>query len=79
VPTFAAFGITTHGIWIERDGNANRLIALISFSDSANPATLASEVMSSPEFAADMAGFDPHNIVAVDSIPLDATEFSPVR
>jgi hypothetical protein len=74
VPTFAAFGITTHGIWTERDGDASRLVALISFPDSADPTTLASELMATPEFAADMAGFDPHNIIAVDAILLDATE-----
>jgi hypothetical protein len=77
VPTFEAFGITTHGVWTERDGEGNRLIALISFPNSANPATLAGEVMASPEFAADMAGFDPQNIVAVDSILLDATGGAP--
>jgi hypothetical protein len=82
VPTFEAFGITTHGIWTEHsehDGDANRLIALISYPNSADPTTLAGEVMASPEFAADMAGFDPQNIVAVDSILLAATEFSPVH
>jgi NIPSNAP protein len=79
MPTFATFGITTHGIWTQRDGDTNRLIALISFPNSADPTTLAAEVMASPEFAADMAGFDSQDIVAVDSILLDATEFSPVR
>ncbi len=78
VPTFEGFGITTHGIWTERDGDAHRLIALISLPDGANPTTLAGELMASPEFAADMAGFDPENIVAVDSILLDATEASTV-
>lgn len=79
VPTFEAFGITTHGIWTERDGDANRLVALISFPNGANPTTLAREVMASPEFAADMEGFNPQNIVAVDSILLDATQSSPVH
>ena len=79
VPTFVAFGITTHGIWTERDGDAHRLVALLSFPDSADPTTLAGELMASPEFAADMEGFDPQNIVAVDCIPLQATESSPIR
>jgi NIPSNAP protein len=78
VPTFEAFGITTHGIWTERDG-AHRLIALISFPDSADPTTLAGEVMASPEFEADMAGFDPQDIVAVDLMLLEATESAAVR
>jgi hypothetical protein len=79
VPTFEAFGITTHGTWTERDGDANRLFALISFPKGANPTTLAGEVMASPEFAADMEGFDPQNIVAIDSFLLDATQSSPVH
>ena len=79
VSTFEAFGITTHGIWTERAGDASRLIALISFPDSADPTTLAGELMASPGFAADMAGFDPQDIVAVDSMLLGATESSPVH
>jgi len=78
VPTFKGFGITTHGVWTARDGDAHRLIALIALPDGADPTMLASELMASPEFAADMEGFDPENIVAVDSILLDATEASPV-
>jgi len=79
IPTFHGFGVTTHGIWTEHDGNTNRLVALISYPNGTDPAELASEVMASPEFAADMEGFDPQNIVAVDSIPLDATGCSPIQ
>jgi hypothetical protein len=35
--------------------------------------------MASPEFAADMDGFDPEDIVAVHSMRLDPTPASPVR
>jgi hypothetical protein len=35
--------------------------------------------MASPEFAADMAGFDVDEIVDVQSIPLDPTSFSPIH
>jgi len=79
VPTFEAFGITTHGIWTERDGDAHRLVALISFPDGADPTTIARELMASPEFAADMDGFDPRDIVAVEAILMDATQSSPVH
>jgi NIPSNAP len=78
VPTFNAFGVTTHGIWTER-GEANRLIALISYPRGIDPAALTSEVMASPEFKADMEGFDPHDIVSVDSVLLDSTKSSPIR
>jgi NIPSNAP len=79
IPTFQRFRVTTHGIWTEHGGNANRLVALVSFPDGADPTELAREVMASPEFAADMEGFDLQDIVAVDSIPLDATGSSPLR
>jgi hypothetical protein len=78
IPTFQGFGVTTHGIWTEC-GDANRLVALISYPYGADPTELASEVMASPEFAADMEGFDPQDIVAVDSIPLAATGSSPIH
>jgi hypothetical protein len=79
IPTFQRFQVITHGIWTERGANANRLVALISYPNGADPTELASEVMTSPEFAADMEGFDPQNIVAVDAIPLDATGSSPIQ
>ena len=77
VPSLAAFGVTTHGIWTQRDDH--RLVALISYPAGADPTALTREFMASPEFASDMAGFDPEDIVAVDSMPLDATPSSPLR
>jgi hypothetical protein len=79
IPTLQGFGVTTHGIWTESSETANRLIALISFADGADPAAITAEVMASAEFAADMTGFDSKNIVAVDSVFLDATDCSPIR
>jgi hypothetical protein len=79
IPTFQGFGVTTHGIWTESGGAANRLVALISYPDGVDPTELTIEVMASPEFTADMDGFDPQDIVAVDSIPLDATGSSPIQ
>jgi len=35
--------------------------------------------MTSSDFAADAAGFDPNEIVAVQSLLLDLTPFSPIR
>lgn len=35
--------------------------------------------MASPEFAADMEGFDAKDVVAVDSMLLDPTQSSPIR
>jgi hypothetical protein len=72
-------GVTTHGIWTERGGKANRLIALISYPRGIDPAALATDVMASPEFMADMKGFDPQDIVAVDSVLLNPTKSSPIQ
>jgi hypothetical protein len=78
VPSLATFGVTTHGIWTQRDGD-HRLIALISYPDGADPAALARDFMAGAEFASDMEGFDPDDIVGVDSMLLETTPSSPVR
>jgi len=77
--TFTTFGVTTHGVWTERSGGANRLIALIRYPQGVDPEQLTRDVMISSEFAADMAGFDPNEIVAVQSVLLDPTTFSPIH
>lgn len=78
IPTFAAFGVTTHGVWTD-GGTANRLVALISYPAGADPERLTRHIMASAEFAADMAGFDVDDIVDVQTTSLDATSFSPIR
>jgi hypothetical protein len=77
--TFKTFGVTTHGVWTERDGGAHRLVALIRYAPGADPEHVARQCMTSPEFAADMAGFDPNEIVDVESVLLDPAPFSPIR
>jgi hypothetical protein len=79
IPSLATFGVTTHGIWTQRGDDDHRLVALISFPDGADPAAVTSDFMASAEFAADMEGFDPDNIVAVDSMPLEPAPSSPIR
>jgi NIPSNAP len=79
IASLEAFGVTTHGIWTERSGDANRLVALVSFADDANPTAVTNEYMASPEFNADMEGFDRRDVVAVATVLLDATESSPIR
>jgi hypothetical protein len=78
VATFAAFGVTTHGVWIER-GDANRLVALISYPPDADPVELTRQIMASPDFAADMSGFDVTDILNVQSLLLDPASFSPIH
>ena len=77
--TFKTFGITTHGVWTQRSGGAHRLVALIRYPQGADPERLTREIMTSSDFAADMAGFDPNEIVDVQSLLLDPTPFSPIR
>src|ERR1700719_2238686 len=75
VPSLATFGVTTHGIWTQRGDNDHRLVPLISYPERADPAALTRDFMASPEFAADMEGFDPEDIVAVDSMLLEPTAY----
>ena len=77
--TFETFGITTYGVWTQRSGGAHRLVALIRYPQGADPEQLTREYMTSSDFAADMAGFDPNEIVDVQSLLLDPTPFSPIR
>jgi len=77
--TFTRFGVTTHGVWTERTGGANRLVALIDYPPGADPEQLTQQIMTSPEFASDMAGFDVDDIVDVQSLLLDPTAFSPIH
>ncbi len=77
--TFATFGITTHGVWTEQDGGAHRLVALVRYPPGVDPEEITREVMASPGFAADMAGFDFAEIIDVQAVLLDPTPFSPIH
>jgi NIPSNAP len=77
--TFASFGVTTHGVWTEHSDRANRLVAIIRYPAGADPEELTRRIMASPEFAADMAGFDIDEIVDVASVLLAPTSFSPIH
>jgi hypothetical protein len=79
LPTFQTFGVTTHGVWTDQSGDANRLVALIGYPAGADPDQLTRHIMASPEFAADMAGFDVDDIIDVQTKLLDPTPFSPIR
>ncbi|WP_445167274.1 NIPSNAP family protein [Mycolicibacterium sp. Dal123E01] len=77
--TFPKFGVTTHGVWTERTGGADRLLALIRYPAGADPEQLTRHIMASPQFADDMAGFDVGEILDVQTIALDPLPFSPTR
>jgi NIPSNAP len=69
--TFPIFGISTLGVWTERAGGAHRLVALIRYPAGAEPDELTRHIMASPEFAADMAGFDADEITDVQTVLLE--------
>ncbi|WP_458318193.1 NIPSNAP family protein [Mycolicibacterium brisbanense] len=77
--TFAAFGVTTHGVWTEHGDDAERLVALIAYPAGTDPEVITRRVMASPEFAADMAGFDVADILDVQTALLSPTPFSPIH
>jgi hypothetical protein len=79
IPSLRAFGVTTHGIWTHHDVDAHRLLALISYPDGADPAEVTTAYMASPEFAADMDGFDTSDILTVEDLLLKPTAASPLR
>ncbi|WP_231644596.1 hypothetical protein [Mycolicibacterium baixiangningiae] len=54
-------------------------VRVMFVSDRADPEQVTRQIMTSPEFAADMAGFDTDDIVDVQSVLLDPTSFSPIR
>jgi hypothetical protein len=57
IPSLAAFGVTTCGIWTQRGDGSPRLVALVSYPDGADPEALERDFMASAEFASDMDGF----------------------
>lgn len=77
--TFPKFGIVIHGVWTEQVDGAHRLVALVRYPPGVDPKDLTGQIMTSPEFAADMAGFDFDDIVEVEATLLDPTSFSPLR
>ena len=79
ISSLRAFGVTTHGIWTHHDADAHRLLALISYPDRADATEVTTAYMASPEFAADMDGFDPSNIINVEDLLLKPSDASPLR
>jgi hypothetical protein len=79
IGSLEAFGVETRGIWMSRDGGENRLFALVWYENGADPAKVEAEYMASAAFANDMADFDPHDILDVTAVLLDATASSPIR
>lgn len=54
-----------------------RLVAIVSYQPGADPAAVTRTYMTSPEFRADMAGFDMSGIVGVSSVFVEAAASDP--
>ncbi|MEU2491216.1 NIPSNAP family protein [Streptomyces sp. NPDC007883] len=82
IPGMAKHRITTHGVWTvpAAPGNeTHRLYALISYKDADDAQERLEAYLSSPEFRADMEGFDITQIVGLDETLLTPTMDSPLR
>ena len=77
--TFASFGVATHGVWTESDGAGTRLVAIVGYPPGVDPDQLTRHIMASPQFAADMAGFDVDDVMDVQTTLLEPTSFSPIH
>ncbi|PKW10610.1 NIPSNAP protein [Streptomyces sp. 1222.5] len=82
IPGMAKHRITTHGVWTVPAAPGNetpRLYALVSYRDADDVRERLEAYLSSPEFLADMEGFDIGQIVGLDEILLTPTADSPLR
>lgn len=50
IGSLEAFGVETRGIWTSRDGGENRLFALVSYENGADPARVETEYMAGSAF-----------------------------
>ncbi|MEU5310888.1 NIPSNAP family protein [Streptomyces sp. NPDC021562] len=74
--------ITTHGVWTAPaapGSDTPRLYALVSYTDADDVQERLEAYLSSPEFRADMEGFDIARIVGLDETLLTPTVDSPLR
>ncbi|MGW3247995.1 NIPSNAP family protein [Streptomyces sp. NPDC001070] len=82
IPGLAKHRITTHGVWTvpaAPGSEAPQLYALVSYRDADDIQERLEAYLSSPEFRADMEGFDISQIVDVDESVLTPIADSPLR
>jgi hypothetical protein len=82
IPGMAEHRITTHGVWTVPAAPGNqtpRLYALVSYRDADDVQERLEAYLSSPEFRADMEGFDIGQIVDIDESVLTPSADSPLR
>ena len=82
IPGMAKHRIPTHGVWTvpEAPGSETpQLYALVSYRDGDDVQERLLAYLASPEFRADMEGFDLGQIVGVTETVLTPTADSPLR
>ncbi|WP_406339431.1 NIPSNAP family protein [Streptomyces sp. NBC_00649] len=82
IPGMAKHRINTHGVWTvpaTTASEAPQLYALVSYQDADDVQERLETYLSSPEFRADMEGFDISQIVGVAESVLTPTADSPLR
>ncbi|MFD4621120.1 NIPSNAP family protein [Streptomyces sp. NPDC058475] len=83
IPGMAKHRIATHGVWTvpaaPPGSEAPQLYALVSYRDADDVQERLEAYLSSPEFRADMEGFDISQIVGVAESVLMPTVDSPLR
>ncbi|MFE7778128.1 NIPSNAP family protein [Streptomyces sp. NPDC057445] len=82
IPGMAKHRITTHGVWTgpaAPGSEVPQLYALVSYRDADDVQERLEAYLSSPEFRADMEGFDMGQIVGVAESVLTPTADSPLR
>ncbi|MEU6668058.1 NIPSNAP family protein [Streptomyces sp. NPDC046727] len=82
IPGMAKHRITTHGVWTVPAAPGSetfRLYALVSYKDADDVRERLEAYLASPEFRADMEGFDISQIVGLDETLLTPTVESPLR
>ncbi|MFI6360683.1 NIPSNAP family protein [Streptomyces sp. NPDC050743] len=82
IPGMSKHRITTHGVWTVPTAPGSgtpRLYALVSYRDADDVQERLEAYLSSPEFRADMEGFNIIQIVGLDETLLTPTVDSPLR
>jgi hypothetical protein len=79
ISSLAKYGVTTHGIWTAPEAEKPQLYALTSFADDVDLQELDQTYGASPEFQADVAGFELSQVVSVVPTSLVPAPESPLR
>ena len=69
------FGIRVEGVWLgQSPASENQVIAVLSFSDTADIEEITRTYMASAEFQQEMAGFDRQSIQRVETLLMKSSE-----